>query len=168
MDMNAVNKWIVRDYGSHYGLANDHTGAFRDGDWETHKEAQEEADRRNGASKTGGPAWPSHFTNKDEKTICNRLISRAFKHGYWICVINYDGGDTEQSYTTDRKLIQKATAATCGTIYRIGKPQPDGLFDRLGNVLVIHGNGCDNPSDFGARTEDKLAEIEKLFEGIGG
>lgn len=89
--------------------------------------------------------WPSHM-DKTEARICNKLITKALSEGFHIRVREGEDGEVMCEPTRQRSEIQAQTHATCMTLYDILKE--DGMgFDRIGTVLLVHGNGEDVISD---------------------
>ena len=89
------------------------------------------------------PSWLSYT----EATIINRLISLCFKRGYFIEVRDYEAGDVLLETSSNRADIQRQTAATGGTIYRLYSEQIVAPSTYIGSIILIHGNEEDVISD---------------------
>ena len=93
--------------------------------------------------------FPSHISGAEAKLI-NAFLTRALSAGYHVRV--FDGEEWATGYTRDRAEIQRETAATCETTFRLAKPSEmtPGKWAPLGNVLAVHGNEEDVLSDASA------------------
>jgi hypothetical protein len=108
--------------------------------------------------------FPDYMDNR-EIAVCKQILDRIFDKGYAIAV--NDGEEWATKYTRDRRQIERETAATDVTIYRIGKPHGPG-HTRIGDLVLIHGNHEDVLSDMSAPNNESLDFLEKLMKGIGG
>lgn len=104
-------------------------------------------------------SFPAHM-DPAEARIVNNLITKMLGRGGEIRVRDYEEpDDVFVDWTRDRVAIQKETNATCGTVY-------DFRFEgdnRLGSVLLIHGNGEDVISDISGRNNTALDLMDQLF-----
>ena len=105
--------------------------------------------------------FPSHISGAEAKLI-NAFLTRALSAGYHVRV--FDGEEWATGYTRDRAEIQRETAATCETTFRLAKPSEmtPGKWAPLGNVLAVHGNEEDVLSDASASTDAQLDVLEAI------
>lgn len=81
-------------------------------------------------------SFPDHI-RKDEARIIEGVIDGVLKRGHNISV--YDGEETSLINSTDKAAIQRETAATEITYFRIFSERKA----IVGYFTFIHGNGCD-------------------------
>ena len=102
----------------------------------------------------GFPTW----MDADEARIANKLISAILRKGYRVRV--HDGEEFATHVTSKRALIKQHTAATDITIYQLYRDIDAPASMRFGSITLIHGNGPDLISDWGADNATDLDLIE--------
>jgi hypothetical protein len=93
------------------------------------------------------------YMNATEVRIVNRLLTAILTSSTVPLTVRVnDGEEWATDWTTDRKVIQRETAATDVTIYALAEKMPDGTRQRIGTITLIHGNEDDVISDASYRT----------------
>lgn len=100
-------------------------------------------------------AFPSYMW-KSEATIINRLISEILQRGLLISV--YDGEEWAVKKSSDRAEIQRNTAATDETYFRVCKADDT----TVGTITLIHGNWSEVISDH--TDNETMGSIMKAIE----
>lgn len=115
--------------------------------------------------------WPKHM-DETEARIINRLISSILEAGYLIRVREGEEGEVLLQPSLTRTAIQRETAATGVTVYDVmgdtrfqeGMPLSLQKWERIGSIVLIHGNGEDVISDasWPARKPENEAILDRL------
>ena len=110
--------------------------------------------------------FPDHM-NATEARIVNRLLTAILTLSHVPMMVRvHDGEEFATDWTTDRKEIQKETAATDVTVYVLAEKMDDGSRRRVGSVTLIHGNEDDVISDasYSTKYEGSQDLIDSLCE----
>lgn len=91
--------------------------------------------------------YPAHMS-KTEKTICNRLFRAIHDHPDNLHLRIYDGEDWATEWTRDLSKVFPEIHATDATRVFLMAVSPEGAANRIGSILLIHGNEEDVISDF--------------------
>jgi hypothetical protein len=102
------------------------------------------------------PDW----LDKTEARTINKIITRALDLGMHIRVREGEEGEILTEWTTHRGRIQTETAASGITIFDIAHVSTT---ERIGSIVLIHGNGEDVFSDMTAPNEEMLTAMETYF-----
>lgn len=89
-------------------------------------------------------AYPHHISPV-ERQIIDAIICDALDMGYLVSV--HDGEEWAIKASGDYSAITREIAATDETMLRIRRPGA-GNHTVVGNVWLIHGNGCDVIADY--------------------
>jgi hypothetical protein len=110
--------------------------------------------------------YPTHMP-VIERRICDRLITEITRRGYFIRV--FDGEDYATTRTQNKDDIRAETSATDVTVYEVYDRDPGRTFSmwrRIGNFVLIHGNGEDVLSDYSWATGNRIEDNERLMKQI--
>lgn len=107
-------------------------------------------------------AYPE-WMDADEKTVCGALLTSILGEGYLVRVYEGEEGEAMTKITTDRMAIEKETAASGITLWRVYEERTE-THSYVGTAVLIHGNGVDVISDFSAPNGELLDRMEKLGE----
>lgn len=107
--------------------------------------------------------FPSHLA-ADEAEIIARLIDYALGHPTILMLRVHDGEDWATDWTRSTTAIQQAIAKADMTRVYVMKVAESGSVQRMGSILLIHGNGEDVISD--SSHNPRAEGAEELIEAI--
>lgn len=113
--------------------------------------------------------WPDHMHAKEGECL-NRYLTAAFDAGFEVEVWYGDGlGDPDEDravpFTQDRAAIQRETAATCITHWRL-REKDTGTY--VGLLAFVHGNEpYEVLNDMAGPGQAGLDRLSAIFDPVG-